>query len=101
MAYKGETLDYVVFHQREWDSEETEGCYKEYRILVLLQPRNKALSTSMINFSVYNDFMYSLLFQGGLLDRRIDFADSTDVKESLSELFGTDASEKTKDFRQC
>lgn len=96
LAYKGERLDYVVFHQRQWDSEETKARDKKYRVLVLLQPRNETLSTSMLSFSVYNDSMYSLSIQGQLIDRRVDFANSADVRKSFSELFGTDEGEKSK-----
>lgn len=94
LAYTGETLDYVVLHQKLWDSEEY--CYTKYKVSVLLQPQNEELATSMVDLTVYNDSMYSLSFAGSP-NRRIDFENSEDVQESVSDWLGISSeSEKAK-----
>lgn len=94
MVYEGEHLDYVVLHHYSLDS--VEGGYTKYRVLVLVQPQDESLSTSMVELTVYNEAMYSLSFCGRL-DERIDFEDSKSIEEGVSDLLGTSAKfEKVK-----
>lgn len=78
-------MDYVVLHQKIWDSKEC--SFTKYNVLVLLQPRDKKLSTSRVNLTVYNDSLYSFAYDGSP-KRRIDFDDSEDVQEAFGDLSG-------------
>ncbi len=84
MSYAGETVDYMIFHDKQW---ERNGLgFTGRKIYVLLQPRNKALATSILEFNIYDDFLYSIDEALGLPKERGDFSDLEVMKEEISQL---------------
>lgn len=92
MVYEGEILDYIVFHKKEWDSQETD--FKREEAFILLQPRNKESFTSLVEFTIYNDSMYSISLMGHL-DEKIDFGNTEDIQKNFEKLFGSLLENKT------
>lgn len=87
LSYKDTVVDYIVLHQKAWDSKEAE--FTQYIASILLQPRDETLNTTMVSLTVYNESLYSLSLQGSL-KHRIDFGDSQKAQEGLAILLGSD-----------